>query len=273
MAPQCGARNGPGVLTSSGRWERTEAEGCEAKARCEVRYLLCLPLSEWYRACHHFMPATHWTLVDHMCFRHASRSAPPSKRFSCHPSRVTSLQVSPLTFASTLRPIAARAGRWCRSSFWPCARILITLPFGWPVTAPHRDSPTAFCLGLGTALSAQWFVRGSTATRLPLLWLFLASASHPVLDLLVGAHPVPLLWPFGAEVAATVGVLPSAGALALDNYFLWRNLLIEMGVLLPVFALCAAVCRRTSIKRIAVWTACIAPAWAGFLFWSLRLAR
>lgn len=127
--------------------------------------------------------------------------------------------------------------------------------------------------GLGTALSAQWFVRGSTATRLPLLWLFLASASHPVLDLLVGAHPAPLLWPFGAEVAATVGVLPSAGALALDNYFLWRNLLIEMGVLLPVFALCAAVCRRTSIKRIAVWTACIAPAWAGFLFWSLRLAR
>ncbi|MGH8086923.1 MAG: metal-dependent hydrolase, partial [Stenotrophomonas sp.] len=126
---------------------------------------------------------------------------------------------------------------------------------------------------LSTALLAQWLMRAATASRLPLLWLFLASASHPVLDLLVGAHPVPLLWPFGAEVAATVGVLPSAGALALDNYFLWRNLLIELGVLLPVFALCAAVCRRTSIKRIAVWTACIAPVWTGFLCWSLTLSR
>jgi hypothetical protein len=141
----------------------------------------------------------------------------------------------------------------------------------------HYDATPRFthslAFGMGTALLVHWAARTSTNARLPLGWLMAASASHPVLDLLVGAHPVPLLWPFGAELAVAVGVLPSAGAPSLGNYFLWRNLLIELGVLFPVFALMVAVSRRVSMGRLVAWAACVAPVWGLFLGWSLSLVR
>ena len=65
--------------------------------------------------------------------------------------------------------------------------------------------------------------------------VLLAGLSHLLLDLLVGVTPAPLLWPLsGAEFRLPFGVLPSAGHPRLSNPLFYRNLLIEMGALLPL---------------------------------------
>ena len=63
-----------------------------------------------------------------------------------------------------------------------------------------------------------------------------AGLSHPLLDLLVGVVGIHLFWPFSWQlIKLPWGILPSRGALYLTNYYLYKNFLIEMGVLLPVF--------------------------------------
>ena len=127
------------------------------------------------------------------------------------------------------------------------------------------------------AIAAAFFVK-LNMSRLPvanlkLSWLLAAGTSHPLLDLLVGAHPVPLFWPIHGGVTNPVGVLPSAGSLAFDNFYLWRNLLIEMGILGPAFALLVAASGRRRFRELAGWTLLVLPAWAAFLTWSIALAR
>lgn len=62
-----------------------------------------------------------------------------------------------------------------------------------------------------------------------------ASFSHLVLDLLVGVTPLPLLFPFNSKkIKLPFGILPSAGKIDLTNSYLYRNLYLEMGVLLPL---------------------------------------
>jgi membrane-bound metal-dependent hydrolase YbcI (DUF457 family) len=63
----------------------------------------------------------------------------------------------------------------------------------------------------------------------------LAGSSHLALDFLVGVTPLPLLWPLSAAAfVSPVGVLPSAGRIQIFNYYLYRNLLIEAGILTPI---------------------------------------
>ncbi|MEO1006461.1 MAG: metal-dependent hydrolase [Cyanobacteria bacterium J06638_38] len=63
----------------------------------------------------------------------------------------------------------------------------------------------------------------------------LAGLSHPVLDLLVGVTPLPLLFPLiKIPIKLPFGILPSAGKIELHNYYFYRNLLLEMGVLFPL---------------------------------------
>jgi inner membrane protein len=63
----------------------------------------------------------------------------------------------------------------------------------------------------------------------------LAGLSHLVLDFLVGVTPAPLFWPFSAAAfTSPIGVLPSAGRIQVLNYYLYRNLLIETGILIPI---------------------------------------
>src|SRR5919199_1061223 len=65
--------------------------------------------------------------------------------------------------------------------------------------------------------------------------VILAGLSHLVLDLLTGVNKIPLLWPLSNEIfKLPFGILPSAGGVNLFNYFLYRNLLIEIGVLAPL---------------------------------------
>lgn len=124
---------------------------------------------------------------------------------------------------------------------------------------------------VAAAMLVQRIARAG-GTGLPLRWLLVASVSHPVLDLLVGAHPVPLWWPLQAAMAVP-GVLPSAGALRLDNLYLWRNLLIELGVLLPVSAALVAIAHGSWGRRWRAWAVWMAPLWALFVVWSVSLSR
>jgi inner membrane protein len=104
--------------------------------------------------------------------------------------------------------------------------------------------------------------------------LLAASFSHPLLDFLVGAHSLPLFWPFTtAEESLLVGVLPSAGHMMLNNYYLWRNLLIELGILLPVFTTIVMFFRRVSYRIIMIRAIMLAPIWIAFLLWSISLKR
>ncbi len=71
--------------------------------------------------------------------------------------------------------------------------------------------------------------------RLLSVCALLAGLSHLVLDFLVGVTPLPLLWPLdSAAFSSPVGILPSAGRIQLSNYYLYRNVLIEVGVLAPL---------------------------------------
>ena len=70
-----------------------------------------------------------------------------------------------------------------------------------------------------------------------------------------------------------MGVLPSAGSLAFGNFYLWRNLLIEVGVLGPVFALLVAASGRRRFRELLSWTLLILPIWAVLLTTSIALER
>lgn len=79
---------------------------------------------------------------------------------------------------------------------------------------------------------------------------YIAGLSHVALDYLVGVHPMPLLWPFSdATFRCPSGMLPSAGAPSLTNFYFYRNLTIELGILLPVyFTVWIAIHRKAWIK-------------------------
>jgi inner membrane protein len=104
--------------------------------------------------------------------------------------------------------------------------------------------------------------------------LLMAACSHLLLDFSVGVHALPLLWPLlPGEFVAPIGILPSAGRLALGNFYLWRNLLIELGVLLPLLALLIALGRRQWHRVATVTLVLVLPPWLGFLCWSISLQR
>ncbi len=66
-----------------------------------------------------------------------------------------------------------------------------------------------------------------------LCWL--AGLSHLVMDWLVGVHANPLLYPITMQTfASPVGILPSAGHPDPFNPYFWRNLAIELGIVLPL---------------------------------------
>jgi inner membrane protein len=105
----------------------------------------------------------------------------------------------------------------------------------------HQGSRITHSIALSMALpllsvGALYFVKGlKSQRRLLSVCALLAGLSHLVLDFLVGVTPLPLLWPLdSAAFASPFGILPSAGRIQLSNYYLYRNVLIEVGVLAPV---------------------------------------
>ena len=68
-----------------------------------------------------------------------------------------------------------------------------------------------------------------------ILPLIFAGLSNLIMDLLVGVTALPLLYPFSDRtLKLPFGILPSAGKISFSNYYFYRNLIIELGVLIPL---------------------------------------
>lgn len=102
----------------------------------------------------------------------------------------------------------------------------------------------------------------------------LAGLSHLVLDFLVGVTPLPLLWPFSASTfVSPFGILPSAGRIQVLNYYLYRNLLIEVGILAPILYVARGLCRgEIGVENRARVIVLLSIAGC-FIVWSARLSR
>lgn len=134
----------------------------------------------------------------------------------------------------------------------------------------------AFSLALPLCTVVALYFTGRCRARLKTLGVCaaLAGLSHLVFDFLVGVTPLPLLWPFGAAVfTSPLGILPSAGGVRLSNYYFYRNLVIEMGILAPTLyaargVYCGAIGAQDRARMIVLLVI------AGcFIAWSLSLSR
>ncbi|NEQ67063.1 MAG: hypothetical protein F6K21_16470 [Symploca sp. SIO2D2] len=105
--------------------------------------------------------------------------------------------------------------------------------------------------------------------------VILAGLSQVLLDLLVGVVGIPLFYPFSRQnFQLPWGILPSAGKLDLGNYYLYRNLLIEMGVLLPILSLVIIISYRLFPPRqMRVALLGLPSISACFMFWAYNLSR
>ncbi|HEX8698198.1 MAG TPA: metal-dependent hydrolase [Myxococcaceae bacterium] len=154
------------------------------------------------------------------------------------------------------------------------------------VAAPLRLSGTPVirvthslvgCLTLPLATIALLYVRGERGAEWRWHGLQAAGAglSHVLLDLLVGVTPAALLWPLSRETfRLPFGVLPSAGWPKLTNPLFYRNLLIELGVLVPLFAgLLLVRARGFRSGRSVLLLSGLALVCAGFMAWAMSLPR
>ena len=120
------------------------------------------------------------------------------------------------------------------------------------------------------------FVRGleSRQRRLSSICAVLAGLSHLVLDFLVGVTPLPLFWPLGSTAfVSPVGILPSAGRIQLSNYYLYRNVLIEVGVLAPLFYVARELYLGVGSTRNRARTLILLLVAGCFVLWSVSLSR
>ena len=104
-------------------------------------------------------------------------------------------------------------------------------------------------------------------------FLLLAGLSHLGLDLMTGVSTLPLLYPFSsAQFKFPFGLLPSAGRIQLDNYFLYRNLFIELGVLVPLCLALFALWRPQLPQRRLILP--VSGLVSGlFMVWAANLSR
>src|SRR5262249_44580906 len=102
----------------------------------------------------------------------------------------------------------------------------------------------------------------------------MAGLSHLALDFPVGVTPLPLLWPLGdAAFVSPIGILPSAGRIRVLNYYFYRNLLIEVGVLAPILYVARGLYRgELSVENRARIMALLLIAGC-FIAWSAGLSR
>jgi membrane-bound metal-dependent hydrolase YbcI (DUF457 family) len=125
-------------------------------------------------------------------------------------------------------------------------------------------------------VGALYFVKGLQSRRRRLLSVcaVLAGLSHLVLDFLVGVTPLPLLWPLGSTAfSSPVGILPSAGRIRLSNYYFYRNLFIELGVLAPSLYVARGLYLGGGGDRDRVRTLILLLVAGCFAAWSVSLSR
>lgn len=131
----------------------------------------------------------------------------------------------------------------------------LILPGSPPIRVTHSIVGS---LALPAIVFLVLILRGMRGRTLRLRGMQAAGAglSHVALDLLVGVTPAALLWPLSARTFRFPGgILPSAGAISLGNPYFHRNLLIELGVLLPILAIVLLARKRQTPLRTRVLAA------------------
>jgi membrane-bound metal-dependent hydrolase YbcI (DUF457 family) len=126
-----------------------------------------------------------------------------------------------------------------------------------------------------SSVGALYFVKNlKSQRRLLSVCAVLAGLSHLILDFLVGVTPLPLLWPLGSTAfSSPVGILPSAGRIQLSNYYLYRNALIEVGVLAPLFYVARELYLGESGTRNRARLLILLLVAGCFAVWSVSLSR
>ncbi len=107
------------------------------------------------------------------------------------------------------------------------------------------------------------------------LQLICTGLSHIVLDLLVGVVGLHLFWPWSLKLfKLPFGIFPSAGKLSLTNYYLYENLFIEAGIVLPLFYLIYLAFQRPNTLINKKWQIiCISIIGSIFMLWGASLSR
>lgn len=126
-----------------------------------------------------------------------------------------------------------------------------------------------------SGVGVLYFVKGlKSQRRLLSICAVLAGLSHLVLDFLVGVTSLPLLWPLASTAfSSPVGILPSAGRIQLSNYYLYRNALIEVGVLAPLFYVARELYLGRSSTRNRTRMLILLLVAGCFAMWSVSLSR
>lgn len=152
----------------------------------------------------------------------------------------------------------------------------------WPILSPTNHAgirithslvgssglPIITCLGL-----VMVGVRGNRLMYLSLQAL-LAGLSQITLDLLVGVTAIPLLWPFSYQLfKLPFGILPSSPLFALDNYYLYRNLGLELLILGPFGLSIYLLTNKEQSIRLWLVVSGLLISSVGGMMWGYTLAR
>jgi inner membrane protein len=118
---------------------------------------------------------------------------------------------------------------------------------------PRYTHSLAFCILMALlSLFLRSLVFSKALKKVPSIYFLLAPFTHIALDYFVGVHRNPIFWPFVDSVHAfPYGFLPSAGRLNFSNFYFWRNLSIELGILIPALFLLFPGSRGLVLKRTA----------------------
>jgi hypothetical protein len=140
---------------------------------------------------------------------------------------------------------------------------------------PRYTHSLFFCLSASlTALLFLSVFFKDVLEKTPRALIFAAPLSHLILDLSVGVHPLPVFWPVSSSLFVLPhGILPSAGQLRLLNYYLWRNFLIETGILLPVALFISPLSRKKILASGKPALITVAVLFCLFTAWGYSLSR
>ncbi|MES2300263.1 MAG: metal-dependent hydrolase [Pseudomonadota bacterium] len=93
------------------------------------------------------------------------------------------------------------------------------------------------CLGAFSCIATRRLRQGCAVSRpFPSACMIAAPLTHLLLDFLVGAHALPLLWPLPVgEVIAPVALLPTViHTYRFTHPAMWRHFLLECAIVFPV---------------------------------------
>jgi inner membrane protein len=145
--------------------------------------------------------------------------------------------------------------------------------------AGHRIRTTHSFIGVSIVpactILALWLSgQRGTAFKLRAGQSILAGLSHLLLDLLTGVLPLALLYPYPKVFRLPFGLLPSAGKIQLTNYLFYRNILIEVGIFIPLLISSIFIIRDSNLfgkHRSIIISGLLVS--ACFIRWASTLSR